>query len=30
VGHDFYFFRGGGECEVLGVLIDGTEPEWEM
>ncbi len=26
-GHDFYFFRGGG---VLGVLIGGSEPEWEM
>jgi hypothetical protein len=26
-GHDFYFFRGGGGGEVLGVLIGGSEKE---
>jgi len=29
-GHDFYFFRGGEGGGVLGVLIGGSEPEWEM
>jgi len=29
-GHDFYFFWGGGGGGVLGVLIGGSELEWEM
>jgi hypothetical protein len=26
----FFVEGGGGECGVLGVLMGGSEPEWEM